>query len=349
MEIFHDRRIAFVACLLFVFYVPGLIFTFRGWSEPMFTLMLAGFTLSLLRVLQRPSTGRYALCGFLLGLAVLARPVMEFYPLVIFPLLCWALKPRWRLFIPKFAVFSLAFSAVLLPWVVRNYVVFNAFIPGSTHSGTPFYEGNFALAQPDYFRHRGSEEIVIPLWKSLEARFGPLPNILDTSNITVTKIKNNEIDPLAIYARAKGINEFQLDQFAFQEAMKVVRALPGRYVVVSILRFFRMWFHHRFVAYLVVGGSLPRAWLVATFNAALLGLAAAAFVWREQVRLRPAVVSLIVLVAYNTAVYAATNAVGRYSVPVIPYVMVFAAFTIVQLLHIWRKEPDADKVAEDRG
>jgi len=114
MEIFHDRRIAFVACLLFVFYEPGLIFTFRGWSEPMFTLMLAGFTLSLLRVLQRPSTGRYALCGFLLGLAVLARPVMEFYPLVVFPLLCWALKPLWRLFIPQFAVFSFAFVACSL-------------------------------------------------------------------------------------------------------------------------------------------------------------------------------------------------------------------------------------------
>jgi 4-amino-4-deoxy-L-arabinose transferase-like glycosyltransferase len=338
MEIFHDRRIAFVACLLFAFYEPGLIFTFRGWSEPMFTLVLAAFTLSLLRLLRSPSTSRFVLCGFLLGVAVLARPVMEFYPLVIFPLLWWASKPRWRLFLPKFAVFSLTFAAVLLPWIVRNYVVFNAFIPGSTHSGAPFYEGNFALDQPDYLRHRGTEETAIPLWKALEARFGPLPNNLALSNVTIQKIRDKEVDPVAIYAKAKGLNEFQLNQFAFQEGMKVVRTYPARYVLVSIVRFLRVWFHHRFVAYLILGGRLPRAWLVAAINGALLGFAAIAFMWRQGAWVRPAVVSLIVLVVYNSAIYAATNAVGRYSVPIIPYVMVFAAFTVVQLLPKWAKQ-----------
>ena len=336
MEIFHDRRIAFIACLLFAFYEPGLIFTFRGWSEPMFTLVLAGFTLSLLRALHRPSTSRYALCGFLLGLAVMARPVMQYFPLFMFPLAWWALGGRWRYVIPKVATFFIAFAVALLPWVVRNYRVFNAFIPGSNWSGLPFYEGNFALGEPDYLRHRGTEETRIPFRKALEARFGPLPNNPEPADVTNAKITNKAADPSAIYANAKGMNEFQLNQFAFHEAMKVVREFPGRYVLVSIVRCFRVWFHHRFVAYVILGGRLPRAWLVAAINAALLGLAAAAFAWRKVPWSRPAVVCLIVLVAYNSAIYAATNAVGRYSVPIIPYVMVFAAFTIVQLLQRWQ-------------
>ena len=326
MEIFQDRRVAFVTCLLFAFYEPGLIFTFHAFSEPVFTLVLAGFTLSFLYALRRPSTWLYALCGFLLGLAVLARPVMQFYPLVVLPLLWWALKQRLLLVIPRCAIFSLAFAAVLSPWVVRNYVVFNAFIPGSSHRGGPFHAGNFALDQPDYLRHRGSEEASMALRKTLDARFGPAPNNLEQPNYTQTKW------PSATYAKFKGFTELEMDQFAFQESVKVVRAFPGRYVVVSIVRAFRFWFHHRFVTYVLVGGQLPRSWLVAAVNCALLGLAVAAFVLCREPWWRPAVVSLIVLVAYNTAVYAATFAVGRYSVPIIPYVMVFAAYTLVNLL-----------------
>jgi 4-amino-4-deoxy-L-arabinose transferase-like glycosyltransferase len=319
MEIFHDRRIAFVTGLLFAFYEPGLIFTFRGWSEPMFTLVLAGFSLSLLRALRQPSIWRYVVCGFLLGITVLARPVMQFYPLLILPLLWWALDRNWRQIVPRFAIFSLAFAAVLSPWVIRNYFVFNAFVPGSTHNGAPFYENNFALDQPDYLRHRGTEESVAPLWKALEARFGPAPSHIQ------------QLDFVG-YAQFRGFNELDINRFAFQEGMTMVQTYPGRYFLKSIVRFLCVWFHHRFVTYLMVGGQLPRAWLVAAFNGVLLGLAVLAFAWFRVPWRRPTVVSLLALVAYNSTIYAATQGVGRYSVPIVPYVMVFAAFSLVHLL-----------------
>jgi hypothetical protein len=170
----------------------------------------------------------------------------------------------------------------------------------------------------------------------LEARFGPAPKELDMSNYD-TKIKIKRLDPSGAYAIAKGFSELQMDHFASEEAMKVVRAYPGRYVMVSIVRFFRLWFQHRFVDYVLFGGRLPRAWLVAAINAVLLGLAAAAFMWLRGSWFRPGVVSVVVLVAYNSAIYAATHALGRYNVPTIPYVMVFAAFTIVQLFSKWSK------------
>jgi 4-amino-4-deoxy-L-arabinose transferase-like glycosyltransferase len=336
MEIFKDRRVAFVTCLLFAFYEPGIIFTFRAWSEPVFTLVLAGFTLSLLYALRRPSTWRYGLCGFLLGLSVLARPVMQFYPLIVLALVWWALERRWGQIIPQFAVFFLAFAAAVSPWLVRNYVVFNAFIPGSTHRGAPFYEGNFALDQPDYLRHRGSEEANMALRKTLEARFGPGQDSVDSASYSEA-IK--ETNPSGRYAKAKGFTELQMDQFAFQEGVKAVRANPGRYVILSLVRLFRVWFHHRFVTYVLVGGPLPRSWLVAAINGALVGLAVVAFLWFPGPRWQPPVVSLIVVVTYNSAVYAATNAVGRYSAPIMPYVMVFAAYTLVQLLSKWTKRP----------
>ena len=175
LEIFQDRRVGLLAAFLFAFYGPGLVFTFSGWSEPVFTLVLAGFSLSLLRALRQPSLWRFAISGILLGLAVLARPILQFYPLMVLPLLWWTLGRSWRQVMPYFAVFCSVFAIVLLPWVIRNYLVFQAFIPGSSHSGDAFYQGNFALAQPDYVRYRSTEEAMLVFRQALEARFGPTP------------------------------------------------------------------------------------------------------------------------------------------------------------------------------
>src|SRR5688572_10868150 len=68
LDIFHDRRVGFIASLGFACYVPAFLFSFGAWSEPLATLFLASFTLSLLRALNRPASWRFILCGILLGL-----------------------------------------------------------------------------------------------------------------------------------------------------------------------------------------------------------------------------------------------------------------------------------------
>jgi 4-amino-4-deoxy-L-arabinose transferase-like glycosyltransferase len=314
LEIFWDRRVAFVTSLLFAFYLPGLIFTFRGWSEPLFTLLLAGFTLCFLMVLRQPSAWRLVISGGLLGVATLARPGMQFFPLVILPLLRGVFVGQWNNVFYSWLLVSLAFAGVLLPWTVRNFLVFNAFVPASTYSGVPLYEGNFALSQPDYLRQRSSEDANASIRKLLEMRFGPAPNNPD----------------LGSYANLKGLNEVEVNKIASQEVVKIVRTYPGRYAALSIVRFFRVWLHHRFVNFVILGGPLPKAWLVAAINGGLLGLAIVGFVLFRD-RWSPPTITLITLVAFSSVLYAATNAVGRYSVPIMPYVMVFAAYSLVRL------------------
>ena len=313
-EIFQDRRVAVLAAFLFAFYGPGLAFTFSAWSEPVFTLVLAGFSLSLLRALRQPSLRRFAISGVLLGLAVLARPVMQFYPLMVLLLLGWTVGRPWRQVMPHFAVFCAVFAIVLLPWIVRNYLVFQAFIPGSSHSGDAFYQGNVALAQPDYLRYRSTGEAMIVLRQTLEARFGPVP-----ADLT-----------LRSYVKAKGVNEYQFDRIAFGEAMKLIRAFPDRYVLTSLVRLVRFWMGVRFLS-LVQGKDSPWAYQVPVVNGVLLILAALAVACFRGAWLRSAV-PLIVLVAYTTAVYTATLAIARFSVPIMPYVMLLAAHSIIHIL-----------------
>jgi hypothetical protein len=137
-------------------------------------------------------------------------------------------------------------------------------------------------------------------------------------------------------AQANGINELQLNKIATQEVVKVVQAHPGRYLLLSGVRFLRVWFHHRFVNFVIWRGPLPKAWLVALWNGLLLSLALLALLG-SRLELSPSAVSLLVLISYSSLAYAATQAVGRYSVPLMPYVMVFAACAITQLFLSWRE------------
>ena len=241
LEIFHDRRVALVASLIFALYGSGLVFSLTAWSEPVFTLVMAGFTWSLLCALRDPSLWRFALSGGLLGLCVLARPVMQFYPVVVLPLLWWSLAKPWRQVLARYVVFCGVFAIVLLPWVVRNYLTFQAFIPAASHGGDSFYQGNFALGQANYLSYHNTEASHRALREVLESRFGPAEDHLTLS--------------LNRYARAKGLNENQVDRIAFEEAVKTIREFPGRYVVASLVRAARFWFGTRFVGLYMGGGS----------------------------------------------------------------------------------------------
>jgi hypothetical protein len=253
---------------------------------------------------------------------------MQFYPLVVLLLLWWTLGRSWRQVMPHFAVFCSVFAIVLLPWVVRNYLVFQAFIPGSSHSGDSFYQGNVSLTQPDYARYRSTEEAMLVLRQTLEARFGPTPDHLD----------------LNTYVKAKELNEYEFDRIAFAEAIEIIRRFPDRYVLASLVRLTRFWLGVRFIDLLLQGRASPWAYQVPAVNGLLLILAAVAVVCFRGAWLRSAV-PLIVLVAYTTALYAATLAIARFSVPIIPYVLIFAAYTIVRLLpERWAKQLGALKI-----
>jgi 4-amino-4-deoxy-L-arabinose transferase-like glycosyltransferase len=312
LEVFKDRRVAIISSWLFAFYGPGISLTLIALSEPVYTLILAGFTLSLLRALRQPLIWRFAVSGVLLGLATLARPVMQFYPIVVLPMMFWFLSRQWRLVLPRFAVLSITFAAVLLPWTVRNYLVFNAFIPASSNSGGLLYYSHGILGEPDYLRYRSSQEINQALVKLLESHFGPAPNG-----------SGKRVD----YVISKGLSEDEVNRVAQQEAIKAIRAYPGRAALQVLWNFIGLWSGFDY-------GRIPslKSSLTGVTNITLLGLAAAALIFfRGDGWLRLAV-PLIVLVGFNTAIHMVAVGGPRYNMPVMPYCMILAAQTIVHLL-----------------
>ncbi|ETW93864.1 MAG: hypothetical protein ETSY2_50670, partial [Candidatus Entotheonella gemina] len=326
LEIFQHRGVAFVSSLLLAFYVPSMAYTIRSWSEPLFTLLLAAFTWYLLWSLRAPSMWRFILCGACLALATLSRPVMQYYPVVVLLLMVWALDKPWGHIGAYFAAFCVGFALVLSPWVVRNYQVFGVFIPSSTNSGLSFYQGNYMLGESDYLRYRQRVESMPALKKTLESHFGTISAATDLAERTKAKDLHG-YEMLAEYAKAKGLNEYEINRFAQQEATRVIRAFPLRYAIVSSVRFFRLWFSQMFVQNLFQGRVRLMPLLIASANVMLLGFAMVGWVryggsWCQRAA------PLVAMLAYHTILYTMVLALGRYRAPIMPYVLIFAAYTL---------------------
>jgi hypothetical protein len=108
-------------------------------AESLYALLVAGFLLAIYRAIDRRSVVDWVIAGALAGLSALTRT--EGLLLVLFVALPAALRrtakdedraPQWR----GLVACVVAALVVVTPWLVRNYVTFERFIPISNNSGT---------------------------------------------------------------------------------------------------------------------------------------------------------------------------------------------------------------------
>jgi hypothetical protein len=95
-----------------------------------------------LRVEERPTTWSAVGLGVLAGLAALTRSIfLAFLPfLVVWAIIVWGARARRAHAVAAAAV--LTALAVISPWTVRNYLVFDTFVPVQSNGGMVFWAGN---------------------------------------------------------------------------------------------------------------------------------------------------------------------------------------------------------------
>lgn len=141
-----------IAASLYAVWPASLVYSGELLSEPLGTFWLMAYVAVSLSVAARPTMLRSILAGLLLGMAILVRP----NALLMVPLsLLWALwqfrgAPRDRrraVLIPVVALLA------LMPWTVRNYAIFNAFVPLSTGGGDVLLGANndVVASDPDLY------------------------------------------------------------------------------------------------------------------------------------------------------------------------------------------------------
>lgn len=295
LELFENRRAGLLAALLWALYLPLITVERDFLAEAIFIFLLTSGMLAVIRGLKHGQALSWAGAGLLLGLATLSRSaLLYFLPLLTVLLLLisrTSLRQRWL----NAGLLLLMFSLTLTPWIVRNAQTFGVFVPDNTLKGYNLYRHNHILAGDNYFRYVFIKEMELAVENALQQgiREGR------------TDVTGDE-------------NEYEMDRLYQQEAIKIIRAYPGRYIMLSL---YRLW--PLLTDYGVRLPLTPIWQLVALENILLVGLAATTVIRR---RFRPyTTLPLLALIGLFVAGYMLVNARLRFMVPLMPFIMVLAA------------------------
>ncbi|MCZ6766038.1 MAG: tetratricopeptide repeat protein [bacterium] len=266
----------------------------------------------LARSLKQTGVSILLASGAAIGLSALARPSILIFLLVL-PLVyshkatargyrSWATKTFWV---------WLGVTIVITPVLVRNYVVGRDVVPIASQGGVNFYIGNNPESD-------GSTAVVPGTrwdwWGGYE-------------------------DAIAMAEQAAGrpLKPSEVSNHYFREGAEFIFGSPGKSLSLFGRKFYLFWAGGErsnnksiyFFWHLSGMGKFPLVgfWLIAP-----LGLAGGILLWRR----RPEVWLLqLFLMAYMVGVVAFfVNA--RFRLPMVPVLIIFAAYMIFQLIHVLR-------------
>jgi 4-amino-4-deoxy-L-arabinose transferase-like glycosyltransferase len=143
---FGERAGLFAAAVT-AFYPELVWFCSHMWAETVFAVLLWWGFERLLQADARGSLAAAAAAGALWGLAILTREtVLYFLPFAAL-WLAWRRSGGGR----RAALLLATALLVVLPWTVRNWVIFRAFIPVSTAGAMNLWQGNTRLSRPEVY------------------------------------------------------------------------------------------------------------------------------------------------------------------------------------------------------
>jgi 4-amino-4-deoxy-L-arabinose transferase-like glycosyltransferase len=141
------ERAGLVAAGIAAFYPELVWFSVHFWAETVFVVLLWWAFERLLEADARASARWAAVAGLLWGLAVLTREtVLYFLPLAAV-WLAWR-RPGGR---RRAATLIAATLLVVLPWTLRNWMIFHTFIPVSTAGALNLWQGNTYLSRQEVY------------------------------------------------------------------------------------------------------------------------------------------------------------------------------------------------------
>lgn len=161
-----NQKIALLSAFIMAIYQPAIFSVYFGGpafllSENLFNFLLSILILFLVNNLFLSFRLKDCfISGLILGLLVLTRPIFALFPLFFGCLVLYVNRPRFILAIKKSLVILIGFILVILPWAIRNYFVYHAFMPLSTQGGMNLLLGNNAYVRGGGFSEGGLESLV---------------------------------------------------------------------------------------------------------------------------------------------------------------------------------------------
>ena len=298
--------VGYTAALLGALHPLLIWYSPRLRCEPLLALLLALGIFWSLRVRDQDSRRlRDAfLAGFFFGWAALVHQIAVLLPILLFAVLA-LLQAQKSSLARRFVVTLLTMAAIITPWTLRNYRVSGWVIP--VHSGgvTQFVTGSYE------FEHYGEAPLQSTELAALGYAYGA--QLLGGDDVL-------EFDDLGV----------GVDQALLPYALSYLRNEPEKLLVKTVVQIPRFWY---------LSETPVKSWVLAAIQGAfLLPALVGAF---HTLRTRHRGIVLLVPVVYFNLVYAATSVEGRYSAPVVPYVIILAVVglrTTFDAIQKWRSQ-----------
>lgn len=322
-----SRVVGVLSSLAYAGYPPFIISACTPMTETFQTFVFTIAVWSLTAAL-RGRAGHAALAGAMMGLAILVRSPMTLLP-ILAPAAFALSREKSRAWVTRSVLYVAAAYLVFSPWVIRNYLVFDAFIPIPTRSGQALWGGTGP-----------ADGVTLGSWSypvdSVERNIYDHPRVPDISEKTFQRIRR-------LQAKAGALDELRRDRYLRGEALSEVRRHPGRFAFLAVKKVFRLWFN-LWYDWPPSAQSLAFAALnVILFALAVMGC-------RTQGLSREFRIVLLMTVAYVTVTSSVTYAMVRYSYPALPLVIIAAAAYLASLCgesgFLKRTVASTDRVAQ---
>ena len=190
----QSQVVALVAAGITAFYAYFIYFSATLMTDGPYLVTLAWALILTLDLADQPTRWRWAMWGLAVGLAILLRQVVLPVAGLLFVYILWKAwrRVQWR----HILVAAGVIAVLILPWTVRNYLVFHRFLLLNSQAGQVFWNAN----HPDL----GTQWEYAPMF--------PIP------------------------ADLQGADEVTLNDELMRRGLQVVVENPGRFVQLSLSR-----------------------------------------------------------------------------------------------------------------
>jgi 4-amino-4-deoxy-L-arabinose transferase-like glycosyltransferase len=199
-----DEQTGLVGAALAGMYGYFIYFNAALMTETFFIVLVLWSLYLSLQLKEKPTPMRFVWLGLALGLASLLRQTMLLVAPFLLAWLAWELRQqrvRWWTFGLPVAVVGL----LIAPWTIRNYLVFDRFLPLNSNAGYALYASNNPNLETDW----RNDQVVVPVPDDLI-----------------------------------GQNEAELNQALTARGIAFIVADPQRYLWLTLdkaLEYFRFW------------------------------------------------------------------------------------------------------------
>jgi hypothetical protein len=189
------------------FYPPSILFSVMRISPILMVVLILALIMHYFFKIQEHWRRRDVLvCGLLMGVNALLEPtVILFYIAGCVWLFLWSFGSRMAA-VKSSAIMAVVCVACILPWTIRNYVVFDTFVPVKSSAGWNLLEGNHPYANGVAF---GSG---------------------------FDKVFSEEE-----FRRLKNLSEVEENKAMQRKAIEFIKADPPRFIQLTIKRMYYYW------------------------------------------------------------------------------------------------------------